>query len=249
MYRTVDPKDPHGRLRCRVAARAGFTFVELLLVTVLLLLIMSSVVLNFEAVGASANFDEGLDRLETLIRFARAEATIAGRVVRLEFVPDPDSSTWPPAVRVRLVRESEDLPGRFVEVSGARAKQLAGLQIDRLLSIETVRRLGLRPLSVNESVDLTGAGNDADRLYPIDATFDAMDGKGIALESLSFYPDGSAEDVEIEVAARDPDDRRRAIVRVSGVTGHVVSEVRQVYAGSIDFGSAIDERAGEGLWP
>ncbi len=247
MCRTVDQNDPHGRLRCLVAARAGFTLVELLLVTVLLLLIMSAVVLNFEAVGASADFDEGLDRLQTLIRFARAEATITGRTVRLEFVPDRDPATWPPAVRVRLVRESEDLPGRFVDISGARAKQLASLEVDRLLSIETVRRLGLRPLSVNESIDLAGAGDDADRLHAIDATFDGMDGNGTALESLSFYPDGSAEDVEIEVAARDPDDRRRAIVRVSGVTGHVVSEVRQIYAGSIDFGSAIDARAGEGL--
>ncbi len=244
MCRTVDQNDPYGRLRCLVTARAGFTLVELLLVTVLLLLIMSAVVLNFEAVGASADFDEGLDRLQTLIRFARAEATITGRTVRLEFVPDPDPATWPPAVRVRLVCESEDLPGRFVEVSGARAKQLVSLEVDGLLSIETVRRLGLRPLSVNESADLAGAGDDADRLY---ATFDGMDGNGIALESLSFYPDGSAEDVEIEVAARDPHDRRRAIVRVSGVTGHVVSEVRQIYAGSIDFGSAIDARAGEGL--
>ena len=75
------PKQAKARRDCR----AGFTLVELILTLVLLLLLFGAVVFNYSTLSHGARLDHGVDQLETLFRFARAEAAARGRQVRIVF--------------------------------------------------------------------------------------------------------------------------------------------------------------------
>lgn len=65
------------------ATGAGFTLVELLLTVVLLLLLLGAVAFNYSTLQQGAQLDEGTGQLETLFRFARAQASGSGRQVRI----------------------------------------------------------------------------------------------------------------------------------------------------------------------
>lgn len=65
--------------------RAAFTLVELLLTLVLLLLLFGAVVFNYSTLSHGARLDHGAEQLETLFRFARAQAAASGRQVRIVF--------------------------------------------------------------------------------------------------------------------------------------------------------------------
>ncbi len=67
------------------AKAAAFTLVELLLTVVLLLLLFGAVVFNYSTLSRGARLDHGADQLETLFRFARAQAAASGRQVRIAF--------------------------------------------------------------------------------------------------------------------------------------------------------------------
>lgn len=89
--------------RCREAA---FTLIELLLTVVLLLLLLGAVVFNYSTLARGARMDHGVSQLESLFRFARAQASTSGRQVRIEF-RDTDSSG----------KESDQLPSTSGAVS------------------------------------------------------------------------------------------------------------------------------------
>src|ERR1041385_225313 len=65
--------------------RQGFTLIELLLVVALVLMLSSAVVFNFSNLLRGNQLEEGTTRLETLMRFARAQAANSGRKVQLVF--------------------------------------------------------------------------------------------------------------------------------------------------------------------
>ena len=66
--------------------RAGFTLVELLLVTVLLLLMLGGVIFSFSNLRKNATLDEGASQIEALFRYARAQAASSGRRICLDHV-------------------------------------------------------------------------------------------------------------------------------------------------------------------
>ncbi len=78
--------------------RVGFTLVELLLVVVLLGLLFGAVVFSLDSLQRGARLEEGAGQVETLLRFARAQASSSGRQVRIVFGPaDSTSAGTPPA--------------------------------------------------------------------------------------------------------------------------------------------------------
>ncbi|MCX6858738.1 MAG: prepilin-type N-terminal cleavage/methylation domain-containing protein [Verrucomicrobia bacterium] len=82
--------------------RGGFTLVELLLAVTLLAGLMGAAVFGFSSLQRSAQLNEGVERLETAMRFARAHAANTGRKVQVvvttaEASSSSSSSTDPSA--------------------------------------------------------------------------------------------------------------------------------------------------------
>lgn len=71
----------------------GFSLVELLLTLVLILCLAAASVFCYTAIHKQSGLDEGADRLQTVIRFARAEAATRGRKVRITFEAVPVGSS------------------------------------------------------------------------------------------------------------------------------------------------------------
>lgn len=63
--------------------RGGFTLVELLLAVTLLAGLMGAAVFGFSSLQRSAQLNEGVERVETAMRFARAHAANTGRKVQV----------------------------------------------------------------------------------------------------------------------------------------------------------------------
>jgi type II secretory pathway pseudopilin PulG len=74
-----------GRRLIGGSTKSAFTLVELLLVVSLLLVIFGAIIFNFNSIRHGASLDEGAGQLETLFRFARAQAAANGRQVRVVF--------------------------------------------------------------------------------------------------------------------------------------------------------------------
>ena len=110
-----DRSDPSWR-----RATSGFSLVELLLVVGLLLLFASAMVFNFSGLLRGHQLEEGTTRLETLMRFARAQAANSGHKVQLVFNSE---STNTPAASTGEVRATWE-PDPKYEVS-VRSRKVA----------------------------------------------------------------------------------------------------------------------------
>lgn len=194
------------------ARRAGqaFTLVELLLATALTLLLGSAIVFSFASLLRSTELEESTGRLETLIRFARAQAAYTGRKVQLTFeqgsgqTPDSSGST----IRLSWEPDPLDQPGHFEELSDT-AWQVK--ELSDLVQIQDVQLLA----STGAPFSTYSAG---------DETADENDPEAWLLEPFSpitFYPDGSSDSAEIILASRAPEDERKMAVRIVGLTGSV----------------------------
>src|SRR5688572_20780973 len=76
-------------------SQSGFSLLELLLAVSLVLLLMGSLVFNFSNLLRGNQLAEGATQLETLMRFARAQAANSGRKVQLVF--NAESTNTPAA--------------------------------------------------------------------------------------------------------------------------------------------------------
>jgi prepilin-type N-terminal cleavage/methylation domain-containing protein len=191
--------------------RAGFTLVELLLVTVLLLLMLSAVIFSFSNLQKNATLDEGASQFEALVRFLRAQSASTGRQIRIAFEEDVGDGLEVPLGNLRVEWEADPLaaPGIFTEVQEAAALVRS---ITELVRIEFVRALepDMEALGTNVPVDAeTGsAGESSGSVW-------------ITFPPVAFYPDGSSDSSEVTLASRDEEDGRRLILKLSGFTGMV----------------------------
>ncbi|KAB2664593.1 MAG: prepilin-type N-terminal cleavage/methylation domain-containing protein [Verrucomicrobia bacterium] len=203
--------------------RGGFTLVELLLVMSIILLMAGAVIVGFDAMTKGSRLDEGATQLEALFRFARAEAASTGRPVRVVLSGAPE-----PAAPMST--------GVVATASGPVLPQAAETNEPEGVSLHWERD----PLGapgqfepVVSAAPLVGQINDLIRVLPADAATNAPAssqaapdvslGSAATQESgpapVMFYPDGSSDDAEILLVARDDEDPRRMIVRLSGMTG------------------------------
>jgi Tfp pilus assembly protein FimT len=203
------------KIRTNIFAQGagGFSLVELLLTLVLILCLAAASVFTFTAIYKSANLDEGLDRFQSLIRFAQAEAATTGRKVRLQFVPGSafptEAGTELRTIKVTWEADLLNAPGVFQEYTN---KAWSEEIVNELVGVEKVQPIqSPNALSAHES-----------NVEPSTETGDEM-----ALEeefpSITFYPDGSCDSAEIVLASRNSDDERRLAVRLSGLLGSVSS--------------------------
>ena len=73
----------------------GFTLVELLLTVTLLAGLMGAAVFGFSSLQRSAQLNEGVERVETAMRFARAHAANTGRKVQVVVTTTIDANVSP----------------------------------------------------------------------------------------------------------------------------------------------------------
>jgi prepilin-type N-terminal cleavage/methylation domain-containing protein len=208
--RSARPHWRRGTDQARKMASQGFTLIELLLVVALILMLTSAMVFNFSTLLRGSQLAEGTFRLETLMRFARAQAANSGRKVQLVFSAESTNAPAASTGDVRATWEPDPLgqPGYFEDLADA---QWHVQEINNLVQVESVKLLDASsacPSSTDswqdESQDVSTNAAPANAKAPI-----------------TFYPDGSSDSAEIIVAARSPEEEQRMAVRLVGMTGSI----------------------------
>ena len=203
----------------------GFSLVELLLTLVLILCLAAASVFSYTALHRTASLDEGLDRLESLIRFAQAEAATTGCKVRLQFEPagtiDGDSGEG--ELRRILVTWEPDFlnsPGVFQEYTN---KAWSEDIVNEVVGVAKVRPVGAPVPQLSTAAP--GSPTDSLALMDTAEEEEAEDELATEFPGITFYPDGSCDSAELILASRNPEDARRLEVRLSGILGSVSSRV------------------------
>jgi prepilin-type N-terminal cleavage/methylation domain-containing protein len=183
----------------RRGAGQGFTLIEVLLATALLLLLLGAAVFSFSSLERGAKLDEGVSQFESLLRFARAHATDCGRQVRVVVDQTEETGSGLAAEKVRLTWEPDPLgnPGVFADLPEV------GSYLDRIndsVQVESLRLIGPE------------AAASLDQADPLDDWLDF-------LPPIQFHPDGASDAAEIVLISRDEQDKRRVRLRVTGLTG------------------------------
>jgi type II secretion system protein H len=215
-------------------SRSGFSLVELLLTLVLILCLAAAAVFSFTAVYRGANLDEGLDRMQALIRFAQAEAATTGRKVRLQFEPaalgavpvgskaDETAESFQAGTEMRRIRvtwEPDYLtsPGVFESFTN---KAWSEEMVNELVGIKQVTPLGAE---ASAAASHSGSANLPLGTEISTETADVETFGSEDFPAITFYPDGSSDSAEIVIASLNQDDQRRLAVRISGILGTVSS--------------------------
>jgi type II secretory pathway pseudopilin PulG len=206
---------------------AAFTLIELLLVVALVLMLAGAVIINFNSLDRNARLEEGAANLETLCRYARAQAAGTGRQVRIIFGPEMTAaggtvtSTNLPStlmgtnVVVRVLWEPDPVnaPGRFEPLPGV---ELLLEQVNDLVNVLKVRRPGSNRKSASgpwtEALAPLPEGPNTNATYFGEAA-------AASTFPMTFYPDGSCDSAEILLSAANSEDQRLAVVTFSGLTG------------------------------
>jgi prepilin-type N-terminal cleavage/methylation domain-containing protein len=168
----------------------GFTLLELLLTVTLLLALLSAVIFNFTTLKTGATLEEGSRQFEALIHFAAANAANSGRVVQFRFDNVSTNETSDFILPLRIVREVDPVgqPGVFEDLPEAAPLLAEVLERIRVSSVKS----GERP--------------------PNQGTNEFAFEESSSTPPISFYPDGSADTVDIILASRDPDDFREMTI-------------------------------------
>ena len=180
---------------------------------VLILCLAAASVFTFTAVYTSSNLDEGVDRFQSLIRFAQAEAATTGRKVRLEFVPaapekaiEANPETELREIKVMWEADLLNAPGVFEEYTN---KAWSEEIVNELVGVQKVKTAEkgetAAPVESTTTDTETADAQNAEEEFP----------------SITFYPDGSCDSANIVLASRNLDDERRLEVHLSGMLGSV----------------------------
>lgn len=188
--------------------RRGFTLLELLLVTFLLLMLAGALIYNFSTLMRGNQLAEGTTRLETLMRFARAQAANSGKKVQLVF--SAETNNTPAATGdVRATWEPDPLgqPGCFSEMQDGHWHVQEVNDLVQVESVKLIESKAAPPAVTSETDD------------ELDEFADFAPSK--SMSPITFYPDGSSDSAEIIVAARSPEEEQRMAVRLVGMTGSI----------------------------
>ena len=212
----------------RRPAGPGFTLVELLLTVSLLLLMVGAGILNFGPAQGGARLDEGATQIESLFRYARAQAASTGRTVRIVF-PDggpvaTGTNSTPTAAVIQVAWETDPLgaPGQFEALADAKPYTT---QIDELVRV--------RPFRAQTPAVPTVAGSSASSslLTPTESSAGGDAPSAPQALSILFYPDGSSDSAEVVLSSLDDGDAKQMAVKLSGLTGVLRRRAIEIVAG------------------
>lgn len=192
----------------------GFTLLELLLATVLILMLLGAAVLNFNRLQRGAALEEGAAQFEALVRFARAQAAHTGRAVQINFEDEVLEGVGVSLGGLHVLWESNPVeqPGYWTEL--AQAKPLVQELASRI-AVWDVRTA--EPGAELAETGLSEAMEDEDEamLWGL-------------LPPITFYPDGSSDSAEVTLVSRDAEDSRQVILVIDGLTGRIWREIRSL---------------------
>jgi Tfp pilus assembly protein FimT len=205
---------------------AAFSLVELLLTLVLILCLAAASVFSYTAMRRSASLDEGANRLQSLIRFAQAEAATTGRKVRLQFETGarPVTESGSDSVELRQIKvtwESDfiNAPGVFEVYTN---KAWSEDMVNELVGVEKVQPLQSSPTIIPPAANTLETGvtstNSSDEFLA-----EQQEAPVDSFPAITFYPDGSCDSAEIVLASKNDEDSRRLAVRLSGILGSITS--------------------------
>lgn len=211
----------------RADTTTAFTLIELLLTVALVLLFAGAVILNFGSLDSNARLENGASQVETLFRYARAQAANTGRQVRIVFGSIPSiaggttpSTNLPPILAstnagVQVLWEPDPIqaPGRFEALPGAE------LLLEQVNDLVQVRQAG-QPGAFQ--TDAAGLGTASPPLFSLAAETNSLPSSDVSTNSmppLTCYPDGSSDSMELVLAAASGDDKRLAVVTLFGLGG------------------------------
>ena len=227
--------------------RGGFTLVELLLAVTLLGGLMAAAIFGFSSLQRSAQLNEGVERVETAMRFARAHAANTGRKVQVVVTtteassPSADSSPSTPAGNPSDSNQSLSIlweadPARAPGVFEA-IPSLSGdvADVSELVEIRSVGRESKEakdssPTDVSTTIDIaplasptetvsTSTPRESESETPSDSPARSGLETNPSEATITFYPDGSCDGATIVLASKDSDDAREVAVLLESVTG------------------------------
>ena len=183
----------------------GFTLVELLLVVALVMLLAGAMVFSFSSLLGNSQVEEGAGQVESLLRFARAQAANTGCKVQLAF--DEETNAASPAASFRLTWEPDPLgqPGYFEDLAGSAWQTET---VNGWVLVEAVQLL-------------TGSAQDAANASAEPNERESDAGPGELFAPITFYPDGSSDSAEIVLGSRTADDDNRIALRIDGLSGGI----------------------------
>lgn len=199
--------------------QAGYTLLELLLVVLLVLLFTGAAVMNVAPLAQGARLDEGVGQLETLLRFARAEAAQQGRRHQLQIQAASEAQPASrAAIAVRWEPEPLQDPGVFVQSQSTAA---LAQSVTEHVRIEHVRLIepaspSAHPPAARDAWDMSAPASEP----PGAPAFGAVE----EWPSITFYPDGSSDSAEILVGSTDINDPRLMLVKWNGLSGSTARE-------------------------
>lgn len=241
--------------------RGGFTLVELLLAVTLLGGLMAAAIFGFSSLQRSAQLNEGVERVETAMRFARAHAANTGRKVQVVVTtteassPSADSSPSTPAgnpsdstqsLSILWEADPARAPGVFEAIPS-----LSGdvADVSELVEIRSVGRESKdskdsSPADVSMTSDTAPLGSPTETVsastpresepeaHPYSSTRSGRE-TNPSEATITFYPDGSCDGATIVLASKDSDDAREVAVLLESVTG----TTRRRWRESANFGA------------
>ena len=167
---------------------------EVILTLCLLAVVATVAVLAVGGWRQEAAFEEGVDRFESAVRLARAEAANLGLRVRLAFGEDG-------AVSILFEPQPLEAPGEFVDYAGCTWRDVVDDGLYRVSRCERTGSSAWQPVSQGP-------------IHP-DATV------AVPLEPLTFYPDGTCDSAVVELRPAGDDDPRRALVELGTSAGDI----------------------------
>jgi len=177
----------------------GFTLLELMIAIALISVILAVGIVSGTSSGDRRKFEYAVDRLETTLRMARAEAANSARRVRLAF----DEETRLPAVLWEPSPLSE--PGTFEPYTTC--SWLRRVPRDRIAVIKC-RFTGPDGQPVDETP--TDLGDDID---------------SEEMRTITFNPDGTSDSVLIELESADLGDSLRAAIKLDGENNLITTKI------------------------
>lgn len=192
--------------------RSGFTLLELLLATVLILMLLGAAVFNFGLLQRGAALEEGASQFEALVRLARAQAAQTGRAVQINFEDEVLEGVGVSLGGVHVLWEPDPLeqPGCWAELA------VAAPMVEELASKVAVW-----------DVRTAEPGADLAEASPPEPVEEQDQGMlwGL-LPPITFYPDGSSDSAEVTLVSRDADDSRQVALVIDGLTGRIWRDIR-----------------------
>lgn len=207
------------------ATGTGFTLIELVLTVVLLLLLAGAAVFNFNSAQRGAQLEEGAGQVESLFRFARAQAAGTGRRVLVRFgsqmpgaaVADSTNAVTEPS-GIQVLWEPDPLtePGKFVPLPEAAA---FAEHLNELVRFEATPPDPFSGSTNDLSAAVAIATDDA--AASLTTPESSTGGTNSVPAAIVFYADGSSDSADFQLVSVEPEDRRRVRLILAGLTGTV----------------------------